>query len=89
MKELNASVHKHHYYIKHGCEYNNSNCPVVRGEIRQADSCRECIDEEYQNEPDKNVKLPIRVDKEFFKGFIWAFLIIITIHVGLAYILLL
>lgn len=28
------------------------------------------------------------ISKEFFKGMVWAFLIIILIHVGLAYVLL-
>jgi len=35
-------VHRTHCCVKHGCKYNDKDCPVVSGEIKQDYLCQDC-----------------------------------------------
>ena len=38
----NVEVHRTHCCREHGCKYDNDDCPVERGEIKQAYPCEWC-----------------------------------------------
>ena len=39
-------VHRTHCCSQHGCKYNNKDCPVVSGDIKQDYPCEDCHDEQ-------------------------------------------
>ena len=42
MDKNQYGVHRTHCCIKHGCKYNDKDCPVVSGEIKQDYLCQDC-----------------------------------------------
>ena len=104
MTSIRDTVHAAHCCLKHGCKYADEDCPVYSGKIDQKYPCEFCREEEKPDysvkPPDIGWTLPkppepppkriIKEDinKNFFKGFLWAFLIIILLHIGAAYVLL-
>ena len=42
MTEKDYGVHASHCCVKHGCKYNNPDCPVVNQQIKQAYLCEYC-----------------------------------------------
>lgn len=84
-------VHVRHCCIIHGCKYGELDCPVSIGRLKQKYPCEWCMEDgidinEFQDplEPHKETVK----NNAFLKGFLWACLIIILVHIGLAYVLL-
>lgn len=44
---MNEGVHVTHCCLKHGCKYNNKDCPVASGKLKQEYPCEFCDDEEH------------------------------------------
>jgi len=42
MDKNQYGVHRTHCCIKHGCKYNDKDCPVISGEIKQDYLCESC-----------------------------------------------
>jgi len=42
MDKSRYGVHRTHCCVKHGCKYNDKDCPVVSGEIKQDYLCESC-----------------------------------------------
>jgi len=43
-KKVNKTgVHQSHCCIDHGCKYNDKDCPVVSGQIKQKYPCEDCL----------------------------------------------
>lgn len=45
MDKDNVGVHQSHCCVKHGCKYDDENCPVVTGKVQQKYLCESCSDE--------------------------------------------
>jgi len=84
-------VHAAHCCSKHGCKYGDDNCPVCDGTIEQKYPCIDCYDDNPLEPPlERDVigGVVVNSNKEFLKGMISAFLIIILLHIGWSYVLL-
>ena len=46
--EAREGVHKTHCCVKHGCKYNEDDCPVVNDRIKQTYNCPECKSFEFE-----------------------------------------
>lgn len=49
---MNIGTHQTHCCVIHGCKYNDDNCPIERGIIRQEYLCEDCCDNWL---PDKEI----------------------------------
>jgi len=38
-----TNLHAMHCCVKHGCKYNDENCPVVLGTTRMKSECSDCL----------------------------------------------
>lgn len=53
-RPMNVGMHASHCCDKHGCKYNNENCPVEKGEVKPEFSCEHCdSDEEDRLDPEE------------------------------------
>jgi len=97
MNDREYRVHTTHCCKKHGCKYGDNDCPIAYGNEEQVYPCPDC-DDGYDDEPDFDIKAPDiewimderkkgykNESKAYLKGFITAFLIIILLHIGIAY----
>jgi hypothetical protein len=49
LKLDDSEVHRTHCCVHHGCKYNQDDCDVVLGKVKQAYSCESCEDD-HQND---------------------------------------
>ena len=64
MNKDKYGVHQTHCCVKHGCKYNDEDCPVVSGEIKQDYICESCdyddiktVDELFEDMKKETIKI--------------------------------
>lgn len=66
MREIKIGVHQSHCCVLHGCKYGkDSECPVVKGDVRQDYICESCDMDDIKDvdEIDKYLSLNICCDE--------------------------